>query len=338
MFVHTGAFLEFIPYFVVAQDRIPIAVGAFFVSLVLGGASGPMRSNSNPLIWLIFEVIFGRFGDRLDRPGRPRVDLIFRGFLMAFFVGALALTGAKWAKNLIHAMPYPLIAEGMIVSAFLCVGAMWRMATALQRAMGAQKPVIGAYRTLAVTARLNLSIADNAAITRAAIGTMARGMDKGIVAPIVLYVIGGIPLVFFYSAISFMAFRWNKNGFSDGFGVVSGAIDAVLGVFSNILTAFLIFLASIVTPTAGIARGFMGLCGKFYYFQGGYPVSVLAYALNITLGGPVQDIDGNGILGPWIGPKGATAQNDHRHLRRVMVMIAAAQAIFLGVMCGAFLV
>ena len=70
---------------------------------------------------------------------------------------------------------------------------------------------------------------------------------------------------------------------------------------------------------------------------GGFPLSALAWSLDVSLGGASQDITGSAIKGEWTGPKGATAKIDHKHLRRGIFISVIAHILFIATLCGSYL-
>ena len=63
----------------------------------------------------------------------------------------------------------------------------------------------------------------------------------------------------------------------------------------------------------------------------------MAWALNLSLGGASQDISGSAIKADWIGPSGASAKVDHKHLRRAIYLNAIAHIIFIAALLGAYM-
>ena len=82
-------------------------------------------------------------------------------------------------------------------------------------------------------------------------------------------------------------------------------------------------VAAIFTPTAQVSRVFPMFFkreGRAKYAEGGFPLTAVAYALNVSLGGPVEDLEGSVIRHGWIGPEGATARLEKGHIKRAVYM------------------
>jgi adenosylcobinamide-phosphate synthase len=320
-------------------DRIPKALAAFVLTAVFGFLTAPPAGNANPLIWLLIDKVFGGPGDKLDRPNRARTDLFFRGFLVSAAVVFITILAAKYIKESIVTTPYYGIPEILALSLLLTSGAVWRSILKLYFALEGKNSTPGAYFAISRSTRSNLSIADDFTITRAAMGFLARGFDKGLISPIFWYLIGGLPAAMIYASLACLSWRFGKSGFSRGFGAFPQAVERILGFIPGLITGLFIALAAAFTPTAGLTRGFMaflGFKGRAPYEQGGYPLSVMAWALNISLGGAVQDLQGSAIKGIWVGPDKATAQNDHQHLRRALYINVTAHILFAVTLCGTY--
>lgn len=85
---------------------------------------------------------------------------------------------------------------------------------------------------------------DDAAITRAAVETVAENTSDGIVAPLVFLALGGAPLGFFYKAVNTMD---SMLGYTEppykNIGLVPAKMDDVMNFFPARLSALLMLLA-----------------------------------------------------------------------------------------------
>ncbi len=113
-----------------------------------------------------------------------------------------------------------------------------------------------------------------------------------------------------------------------------------MGFVPSAFAGSLLAGASLFTPTAKTTTAmgaFYAGKGRANYPQGGLPLSVMAWSLNVSLGGAFQDISGSAMKGEWIGPKNATAKNDHKHLRRGMYINVIGHLLFLLALGGAYI-
>lgn len=321
--------------------RIVYALAALVITVVAGALSGPLAGNANPLVWIGIDKIFGRPGERLDRLKRPRADLIARGVFLTLLAILLALSFLKPLKYFTFYSSLYGFPEIAALCLLMTSGSVFRLLFRLYKALEGREKAPGAFYALSRTTRLDLSAADNFAITRAGMGLAARAFDKGMVAPVFWYVAGGAPLALIYAALAGLAWRFGKNGFTKGFGAAPLFLERIMGFIPGLLAATLIALAAAFTPTAGIFRGFSGIVGlgggRARYAEGWAPVSSLAWALNVSLGGPGVDLQGSAMKCAWAGPSGATAQLDYRHLKRAGYIVMMAHVLFVTGLLGLYL-
>lgn len=324
-------------------DRLPLAALAILFTVVIGMITGPLMGNANPLIWLFFDAILGGFGDRLDRGHRSHKSLIFRGLFLTVCALILAVLWGRFYEAMVLQKPVSGITEIVLLGTLISTGAVWfallRLYFALEKGKTGQKIPEGAYYAISRSTRRNLSISDDFSITRVGMGYAARSFDKGLVAPVFWYLVAGLPGAVIYSALSAIAWRFGRDGFTQGFGSVPLALERLLGFVPSLFAALLITMASMFTPTAKLHKGLASWFGhknRATYEQGGFPLSALAWSLNVSLGGASQDLAGNAIKGEWVGPEGTTARNDHKHLRRAIYFNVAAHILFVATLMGAY--
>ncbi|HPF79167.1 MAG TPA: cobalamin biosynthesis protein, partial [Alphaproteobacteria bacterium] len=222
----------------------------------------------------------------------------------------------------------------------LSSGAVFASLGRLYRALNEKKVEQGAYYTIARSTRSDLSKNDDFTITRAGMGLALKQFDKGIVAPVIWYLLAGLPGAFLFAGLAALSWRFGKDGHSNGFGEAPIALEKLMGFIPNMMSGIFIALAGLLTPTAGMSRaflGFFGTKGRASYAEGGFPLSTAAFSLNVSLGGPTQDLDGTSVKRGWIGPAKATAQLEAKHLHRVVYISFMAHLLFLASLSGAML-
>ena len=335
-----GGFFTHMHESLMDPERIPLVIGALLLSLISGMISGPLAGNANPLLWIVLDKLFGDFGDRLDKRERARGDLVFRGFLLSVFALIFAMLIARGFQHLIFSAPFSGLSEILCLSLLITSGSVWFVLLRLYFAMDQNQVGKGAYYAISCSTRTNLAAGDDFGMTRAAMNFSARSFDKGLVAPIFWYLLGGLPLAAVYAALAGLSWRFGKSGFTAGFGAVPLALERLMGFIPSLLTAALITLAAIFTPTARThkaAAAWLGAKNRSPYEQGGLPLSALAWALNVSLGGAAQDLNGSAIKAAWTGPDGATAKLDHKHLRRALYISVMVHILFIATLCGAYI-
>ena len=81
-------------------------------------------------------------------------------------------------------------------------GTVWFVLLRLYFTMKEKKISEGAYYAIARSTRTDLSTNDEYSITRTGMAYAARSFDKGLVAPVVWYIIAGIPGAYIYTALA----------------------------------------------------------------------------------------------------------------------------------------
>lgn len=318
-------------------DRIPYAMAAILLVMLAGIVTGPRAGNANPLFFAFYDILLGRLGERMDRPGRMYGDLAFRGFVLTVFALILAYLLGRIVGRL---TPVSVAIEVAGLSLCLTAGTVWYSLLRLYFALGGKGQVKGAFYAIARSARTDLNATDDGGIMRAAIGFAATVFDKGMVAPVLWYLIGGLPLAFLYTALAALAWRFGKNGQTTGFGAVPLALDKLMGFVPSLMAGVLFCAASVMTPAASIfqsVRAWWPAKDKALYAQGGMMLAAAAWPLGIILGGPVRDISGATLKNAWVGPDGASAKVEPYHLKRAIYMDFVAHFLFLAALGGAYL-
>ncbi len=322
--------------------RLPVAVAAIVVVAVIGVLTGPLFGNANPLFWRSVDFLFGPLGSRLDKTERKAGDLVTRGTIITITGAILAFMVGQFFQSLSYHYPNWLIVDIVALSMILSAGAGWNALIRLYKAVQGKNVVKGAFYTLATTTRSNLTTADEFTITRTGIGMGAKIFDKGIVGPVLWYLIGGLPAAYLYAGLAALSWRFGKEGFTKGFGSTALALEKLMGFVPNVFSGVLVSLAGLLTPTAGMTRSFIGLFhfgkGRAHYAEGGAPVTAMAWSLKVSLGGATQDIDGSAIKRGWAGPSGATAQLEAKHLHRALYILVMAHLLLVAALLAGIVI
>lgn len=321
--------------------RFPLAVMALLLCAVIGIVTGPMHHNANPFLWKLLGAATGGMGRRLDRTERNKTDLAARGLLVLLVVVLLSYGAGLVAVWLSLHVPLWGVTQIVMLALCLSVGTVWysllRVYTALEKK---GKIAEGSYAAVARTTRTDLSRMDDFGITRVTMAMAARSFDKALVAPLFWFLLFGPVGAYIYSGFSFFSWRFGKDSFGKGFARAGLALERLLGYIPMTVSGILMAAAGLFTPTGGMTRAFRGLFRRQNvapYAEGGLPVTAMAYALDVILGGPVTDLDGSALKRVWVGPKDATAQLQAGHLRRALYISLMAHLLLVASMLGGML-
>jgi len=323
----TQAFAQLHDFFI-DVDRIPILICALLICIVVGMVTGPFMGNANPALWSVLDILFGKMGDKANKPQRGHADLVFRGFILnviilMFFYGV--------GVGLFRSFGGMFFIEAFLVSLAITSGAVWFSVLRLYFALAQQGKAEGAYYAISKSTHTNLNTTDDYGIAREGIAFTAISFDKGLVAPALWYVIGGLPALYIYSGLAAAAWRFGKCGHGGSFGATFMALERLMGYMMSYIAGYLFTCASLVAPSARFSQALKQWWqsrGKAPYEEGGVALSALVWPLQIIVGGAVQDLTGYLIKKAWIGPEGATAKVEHYHLKRAIVANVIAHLFF----------
>lgn len=322
-------------------DRLPVAVSALILVSLGGLAFGPLGGNASPIFWRAADFLFGPLGGKLDKTERKAADLATRGTIITVTALILSFMLGQFFQSLSTHFPNFLVVDIVALSLIMSAGAGWFVLIRLYRAMAGKGTVKGAFYAVAVTTRSNLATADEFTITRVGMGMEAKLFDKAVIGPVLWYLIAGLPAAYLYAVLAALSWRFGKEGFTKGFGAPALALEKLMGMVPNIFAGVLLSLAGLLTPTAGMTRSFIGLFhfgeGSARYHEGGAPVTALAWALKVSLGGATQDQEGSAIQRGWAGPGGATARLEAKHLHRGLYICVMAHLLFLAALLAGIL-
>ena len=323
----------------ITADRFINAALALLLTMIFGFITGARGDTAVPLYWRFIDVTFGVLGARLDKKNRKEGDLILRGFIVVVFM--LLFTGALgvYAESYMPVLPQSRLIEILLLSLCMSSGAVWINIVHIYRLSQNKKAASqGQYLILARTSRIDLSTRDKYTITRTGAEVLVRMFDKAAVTPALWYALGGLPAVFIYSALAAYSWKNSYDGNGKGTGLIGQALEKLMGFVMSVFSASLLAMTTILVPASGPFSGLkplMKAARGLPYEQGGQPLSVLAYALKITLGGAVKHVNGRSMKRDWTGPKDATAKLDPGHLKRILYMVILAHIFLLSALIGA---
>lgn len=319
-------------------ERLVEAVAAILICTLVGVIFRPSQITNKSLIYNIFIAFLVPIGDRLDRINRARTSLIMRGFFV-LAVGVALCAGLYTSLNYLISSTYINFVHVLILALTLSTASIWRLIYSIYALSKQNIGNTGIYRNVAQLTRVDMSAMDEYGIARLSLGALPLNFERNLIAPIFWYWIGGLPLALVYAVSEFLSWRYGKMGFSKGFGAPALMVSWLMGFVPGLITAALLTLASIITPGASITgalQAWLRFAARPPFAQGGIALSVMAYSLNVTLGGPVTDINGSAMPCKWVGPPKASARVDSGHIKRALYMTLSAALIGVAVISGSY--
>jgi adenosylcobinamide-phosphate synthase len=122
-------------------------------------------------------------------------------------------------------------------------------------------------------------------VNKAAIETYAENLSDGVIAPLFYLLLFGLPGIILYKAVntldSMVGYRTERY---EKFGKPSARLDDLLNYIPSRLTALLIMFLSGTKPLPGFYEN-----GRLHESpNAGHPITAMALALNLTLGGDTR--------------------------------------------------
>lgn len=147
---------------------------------------------------------------------------------------------------------------------------------------------------------------DERGVARAAVESGAENLSDGFIAPVLFYLVGGLPGIVFYKAVNTAdSMIGHKTQRFLGFGWAAARLDDVMNWLPARLTGGLIILIAALRYGNGRSafRVMIKDSGKHSSPNAGWPESAMAGAIGIALAGPRVYFD---VMkqDPWINAKG----------------------------------
>lgn len=325
------------PRLAVATRRCAIVTAVASAPLVLALALAIDRLIGDPAwLWSRFPhpiVLMGRAIDWLDRKFN-NLRLSFedrrrRGVAaLVLLVGAAALIG--WALDLaLGAFSLGWAVEAIVVAVFLAQKNLVDHVAAVEIGLSFGGLSAGRTAVSEIVGR-DVSILNEAGVSRAAIESAAENFSDGIVAPALWYLVLGLPGLLIYKVVNTAdSMIGNHSPRHAAFGWAAARLDDFLNFVPARLSALLIVATAAMAGCD--ARNAMIAARrdapKHKSPNAGWPEAALAGALGLALGGP-RRYGNEEVDGAWLNPSGrADAAPDD--IRAAIRLIDAAWASLL---------
>tara|TARA_R110002126_G_scaffold13118_2_gene56481 strand:+ start:174040 stop:175044 length:1005 start_codon:yes stop_codon:yes gene_type:complete len=310
--------------------RIYTIVAALIISIPIGMLQSKTAAAPLPPFWLGLNKVFLAKLIKLNVEKRTDHDLFFRGlFVVCFFicVSALLVIALNFLPAVsadIHFLQIAILAFSIsTISPFL-----------LNKAIQAQLTKTGKLTTtleakLSICTMRALSNADNSGINRSLIHYTVYSFIRHLIAPILFFLIGGLPLLIISTLFLWLTYAIGKTSLSGAYTYTITLFEELLSIIPNFIGTTLIVMATFITPKASFKTALHALSLKHsgHLMPGVHPLAITAYAINISIGGKEKSRYGATIDRPWYGPKDAKAKVDSAQVKLAQYMIVIAQLL-----------
>ena len=207
-------------------------------------------------------------------------DSIWRGVLLLLFT--LGVTGIfAFALNAFLASLHPLLhytAAGLTASMFLAHRMLYDSVLAVIESGEPREKL----KMLVSRDTADLSESE---VNKAAIETYAENLSDGVIAPLFYLLLFGLPGIILYKAVntldSMVGYRTERY---EKFGKASAKLDDLLNYIPSRLTALLIMFLGSTKPLPGFYEN----GSRHESPNAGHPITAMALALGLTLGGDTR--------------------------------------------------
>ncbi len=260
------------------RDRLVVVVLAILLDQLLG----------EPPVWLHPVVGIGRLIAQLERRApafSPRGELIYGGLISSVTIasaGALATLADRWTSQL-PALAGQLARAALLKPTF-AVRALFEAVAQVRRPLG-RGELSEARTALRSLVSRDPSVLDPPLIAAAAIESLAENLSDSIVAPVLAYLVGGLPSAYVYRAANTLDAMIGYRGRYEYLGKIAARLDDLANLIPSRLTAGLVVLGAAVAGENARRAATIAFRDhrKTVSPNAGWPMSAMAGALGVEL-------------------------------------------------------
>jgi adenosylcobinamide-phosphate synthase len=278
-------------------------------------------------------VLVGRAIDWLDqRLNDLSLDFGIRrrrgSLALALLIAGVGAIG--WALDLaLQSFALGWAVEAIVVAVFLAQKNLLDHVAAVELGLSFGGLPAGRAAVAEIVGR-DVSILDEAGVSRAAIESAAENFSDGVVAPAFWYLLLGLPGLLIYKAVNTAdSMIGNRSPRHAAFGWAAARLDDLLNFIPARLSALLIVATAALAGCDARAASVVARrdAPNHKSPNAGWPEAALAGALGLALGGP-RRYGSDEVDGAWLNPSGrADAAPDD--IRAAVSLIDAAWALLL---------
>ncbi len=244
-------------------------------------------------------------------------------------VTAAAAIAFTTAINWLLPWPFNVLLIGVAASTLIAQRSLYDHVAAVALA-SEQEGIAGARRAVSMIVGRDTGALDDAAVSRAAIESLAENYSDGVVAPLFWLVAGGLPGAALYKAINTAdSMIGHKNERYLAFGWAAARLDDLVNLPASRLAALFLAAAAALLPgfdAAGAWRAVMRDARLHRSPNAGWPEAAMAGALSLRLAGP-RVYGGVLVDDVWMGDgRVAASAADIRRALRLYRMACVLQA------------
>jgi adenosylcobinamide-phosphate synthase len=290
-----------------SADPVLLLVAGLVIDALFGDMPAIFRYVPHPVILAGRAIAF--FDSKLNREIRSEASRRERGIVtVTVLVGGAALLGLI-VERVCRGTLVGSVVEAVLIAVLVAQRSLYEHVAAVATALSTSGLNSGREAVRHIVGRDPMSL-DVHGVARAAIESLAENFSDGVVAPVVWYLLLGLPGLFVYKMANTLdSMIGHRTPHYRAFGWAAARLDDVLNTVPAPLSGLLLAMAAIFAKNCrpGHALVIMLRDGRKHHSpNAGWPESAMAGALGLALAGPRRYPEGL-VADPWLGDGSARA-------------------------------
>jgi adenosylcobinamide-phosphate synthase len=307
---------------------VTLAFVALLIEALMGYPDWLVQSIGHPVAWM--GRLINLLDDTLNHERMSRASRRAAGIASLLIVIGVTGTVAYVLERSLFRLPLAVVFAALPASTLLAQRSLYAHVEGVAIALERDGLMAGRKAVSHIVGRDTQAL-DEAAVSRAAIESLAENFSDGVVAPALWLAIGGLTGAAVYKAIntadSMIGHRTRRH---EAFGWAAARLDDLVNLPASRLSALLLIAAAATTSRTAAAEAWRVVMRDASHHRSpnaGYPEAAIAGALDLALAGPriyaAVEIE-DAIMGR--GRRAATAAD----IRRALALFRRADAMLIG--------
>ncbi len=273
-----------------SQTHLLVLAAALAIEGTVGYPAPVFRAIRHPVMWI--GRMIAMLEHSLNRENLSDDLRRFNGVIALFILVAIpVILIVAIETSLVRYLPesIAIIPMAIIASSFIAQQSLWAHVAAVATALEREGLAAGRIAVSQIVGR-NSATLDEAAVSRAAIESLAENFSDGVVAPVFWYAVLGLPGIAAYKSINTAdSMIGHRTPRYQAFGWASARLDDFVNLPASRLAALWIALSALIHPnldTRGAFKAIRRDAKKHRSPNAGWPEAAMAGALGLRLAGP----------------------------------------------------
>jgi adenosylcobinamide-phosphate synthase len=270
------------------SGRVLILIIAFGIEAVLAYPGAVFRAIGHPVSWI--GALIAALDSALNRPDTTFAARRAAGVATVMLLLAGSLGAGVVLDMVARDHPYLGCAVAvLIVATLIAIGNLDQHVRAVSAALRAEG-LAGGRRSIAKIVGRDPEALDEAAVCRAAIESLAENASDGVTAPVMWFLVGGLPGIIAYKAINTAdSMIGHMSEHHRAFGWAAARLDDLVNLPASRLTGLMFVAAAALLPGASAPsawRAYRRDARLHRSPNAGWPEAAMAGALGLRIAGP----------------------------------------------------